>query len=154
MCFLLQPGWEGLFHNTPLESISYPTSQTTKQLSAEEANKKEQAQHTSFESVIISAIHWSVSNHISILLTVTWRRMQVILIGCMIFLSPFLDVIRMSMPGLSFLYQLHSWILWDLNDWSSFHVRFQYISTNLPSDLAWDTVVMSGQVLPAATWEC
>ena len=67
LCFLLQPGWEGLFHNTSLESISYPTSQTTKQLSAEETNKKEQAQHTSFESVIISAIHWSVSNHISIL---------------------------------------------------------------------------------------
>ena len=79
MCFLLQPEWEGLFHNTSLASISYPRSQTTKQLITEETNKKQQAQHISFETVIISAIH---CNHISIFLTVTWWRTQVILIGC------------------------------------------------------------------------
>ena len=41
----------------------------------------------------------------------------VILIDCLIFLSPFVDVIKMSMSAVSFLQRLHSGILWLQNDY-------------------------------------
>ena len=40
-------------------------------------------------------------------------------------------------------------------DWrSSFLVKLFFISMNLPYELTWNIVVMSGIVLPAATWTC
>lgn len=47
-----------------------------------------------------------------------------------------------------------SYLVITLKQWSFLPLRFRFISQNLPFDLVWNTVIMSGLVLLIATWIC